>query len=131
MDERLQGILQSVQKKADSVTASASDAMYGVGKKATQMLSVSKMNMRIMDLQTEVSAQLRSIGELVYATHTGEPTDSDVLLQKLQVIDGLKAQIDALTAEVAKARGVAPVCPVCGTPGVTGDAFCRGCGRKL
>lgn len=132
MDEKLQNILDSVQKTAETVGATASDAASGVGKKASQLLSVGKMNIQLMDLKTEVGAQLREVGEMVYATHTGNPTDSDALLGKLQVIDGLNSRIDALNAELCRAKDAdAVVCPNCGTAARSGDRFCRGCGRPL
>ena len=130
MDERLQSILDMVQKTASNAANSASDAAYSVGQRATQMLSVGKLNIRLLDLKTEVNAQLREVGELIYATHTGDPTDSDVLLAKLQTIDDLHAQIGQLSAELAKAKG-GKVCPGCGAVSEKDDVFCRECGKKL
>jgi len=133
MDERLQALLNNVQKTASSAGDAAADAAASVSRKATQLLSVGKINMQLTELRANVAGQLREIGEMVYATHTGNPTDSDVLLEKLQVIDGLNAQIDALTAELRKARGEggAVVCPNCGTIARKGDRFCRSCGGRL
>lgn len=129
MDERLQALLDSVQKTAATVGDTAADAAYGVKTKATQLLSVAKMNIRLMDLKTEVNAQLREVGELIYATHTGDPTDSEVLLEKLRGIDGLNDQIAELTACLTREKG--QVCPVCGAAAQNGDAFCRACGTRL
>jgi DNA repair exonuclease SbcCD ATPase subunit len=131
MDERLQSILDSVQKTAVSVTNSATDAAYLVNRKATQLLSVGKMNIQLVDLKAEVNVQLREVGEMVYATHTGDPTDSEVLLEKLRVIDTLQAQIADLTEQIAAAKGRSDGCPTCGAPVQPGDTYCRQCGGKL
>ncbi len=39
---------------------------------------------------------------MIYATHTGTLTESEVLLAKLQEIDGLRQQIDRLEREIAR-----------------------------
>jgi hypothetical protein len=130
MDEKMQELLNAVQQTAVSVGASASDVAYSVGKKADQLLSVGKLNVQIMDLKTTMGAKLREVGELVYATHTGSPSDSEVLLSKLEEIDGIRARIDALAAEQAQAKG-GTLCPHCGAAAGKGDVFCRRCGGKL
>ena len=77
-----------------------------------------------------ITAALRELGELLYATHTGTLTESEVLLAKLQEIDGLRQQIDRLEWEIARLQGGA-VCPFCGAAARSGDVFCRECGQKL
>jgi len=130
MDERLQSILDSVQRTATSAANTAGGAAYNVGKKASQLLSAGKLNVRIAELKAEADHQLQIVGEMVYATHTGDPTSSDELLEKLREIDALNAQIDALNAELRAQRGTA-VCPICGAAAKTGDIFCRSCGARL
>jgi transposase len=129
MDERLQAILDSVQKTADTAAETAQD----MGKRATQWLSAGKLNIRIMDLKNQVSEKLREVGQMVYSTHTGSPTDSESLLQKLREIDQLNAQIQALTAEMQQGKEPqgAVVCPICGALARKNDKFCRSCGAKL
>ena len=130
MNERLQELLDAVQRTACEVTGVASDAAYGVGKKATELLSVAKLNIRLNDLKNQISAELRVVGEMMYATHTGTPTDSETLLAQLQVIDGLYAQIAEIEAEIADLRGQV-TCPGCGADRIEGDVFCRHCGTRL
>ena len=67
---------------------------------------------------------------MIYATHTGTPTESEVLLAKLQEIDALRENIRQLEQEIARLQGGA-VCPVCGAKAQRGDVFCRECGGKL
>lgn len=132
MNEKVQDLLDNVQRTACQVSDVAVDAAYGVGKKAGELLSVAKLNIRLVDLRSEVNLQLREVGEMVYATHTGTPTESEALLAKLQEIDALKEQIANLEAEIGRqhARGE-DGCPVCGTVPREGDQFCRECGEKL
>lgn len=130
MNERLQELLDSVQRTAGVVGEAAGDVAYGVGKRASMLLSVGKLNIQSVDLKAEIAAQLRQVGEMMYATHTGDPTDSDDLLEKLQKIDGLHAQIAALDAEIARLQG-GVLCPHCGAPAKNGEVFCKECGGKL
>ena len=92
MNERLQELLDAVQRTASQVGGSAADAAYGMGKRAGELLSVAKLNIRIMDLKGAVSTALREVGEMIYATHTGTLTESEVLLAKLQEIDGVTVE---------------------------------------
>ena len=41
---------------------------------------------------------------MLYATHRGKPSDSDELLAKLQVIDGLEERAQALSAQAEALR---------------------------
>lgn len=128
MNEKLQELLDSVQRTAAQVGDAASDAAYGMGKKAEELLSVAKLRIRIATLEGAVEGALAEIGEMIYATHTGNPTDSEDLLEKLREIDDLKAQIAALHAEIGQQQ---PACPTCGAACRPGDSFCRECGGKL
>jgi len=88
------------------------------------------MNIRIIDRKAAVNTAMREIGELLYATHTGDPTESEVLQAKLEEIDALKAEIAALEEQIRKEKTVCG-CAVCGGEIRTGDVFCRNCGGKL
>lgn len=130
MNEQLQDLLDSVQNAACQVSQAAADAACGVGKKAETLLSVAKLRIRAATLEGQVEECLEEIGGMIYATHTGDPTDSETLLAKLQEIDGLKAQTAALRAEISRLQEE-PVCPICGAPAREADVFCRECGGKL
>lgn len=130
MNERLQELLDAVQRTASQVGGSAADAAYGMGKRAGELLSVAKLNIRIMDLKGAVSTALREVGEMIYATHTGTLTESEVLLAKLQEIDGLRQQIDPAGAGDRPAPGRRGV-PLLRGGRRSGDVFCRECGQKL
>lgn len=130
MNEKLAALLESVQRTAIQASDVAADAAYGVSKKAGELLSVAKLNIRIMDRKAEVNNALKEVGEILYATHTGVPTDSEILLAKLQEIDALKAEIADLQAQIRQEEA-AHTCPTCGAFVREEDAFCGECGDQL
>ena len=130
MNERLANLLAMVHQTAIQAGTVAADAAYGAGKMADELLSVAKLNIRIMERKMEVDRCLREVGEILYATHTGMPSDSDLLLAKLQEIDALKAEIATLKAEIRQEE-LMRICPTCGAGIQDGDMFCRECGGKL
>ena len=130
MNEKLYELLDAVQRTAVQASSVASDAAYGMGKKANELLAVAKLNIKIMELKGNVKTQMQELGELLYATHTGNPTESDVLLEKLQGIDALYAQIAEYEAQIGK-EAAAPTCSTCGAEVQEDAAFCGECGETL
>ena len=94
---------------------------------------MAKLNIRAAENKADTGRALREVGEMIYATHTGTPTDSDVLLEKLQEIDRLREEAEAIQAEIGRLKGQEAEnrCPTCGAQTREGDAFCRECGGKL
>lgn len=136
MKDKVWKLVDSVQKAVGQAGETASDAAYGVSKKAGELLSVAKLNVRIADLKASVLTALREVGELMYATHTGTPTPSETLVAKLEEVDRLKAEIRSLEEQAAVLRKQEPTaapthCPVCGAVQHEGDLYCRECGAKF
>lgn len=131
MDEKLQEILDTVQKTAVEVGTAAGDLFSAAGQRASALLSVSKLNVRTADLKAQRSVLLQEVGAMVYGTHTGTVADSDKLLAKLREIDGVEQDLSRVNAEIARLRQNARVCPLCGADARSGDAFCRNCGTRL
>ena len=123
MDEKLNELLHTVRR-------TAAGAACGVCRKTEELVSAVRLRQRVAELEREEEARLAEAGRMVYATHTGTPTESEDLLSKLQEIDELHAQL----ADINDALGRVPEPPVCSTCGAAireGDAFCRECGGKL
>ncbi len=130
MNEKLQNLLELVRRTAWQAGDLAADAVYGAGQMADDLLSSAKLRVRAATLEGDVKGKLTEIGEMVYATHTGSPTESEELLAKLQEIDELKAQLADVNETLGR-RPQPPVCPTCGAGVREEDAFCRECGGKL
>lgn len=130
MNEKLFGMLDTVRKSALQAGETASNVAYAVGKQAGAALDTAKLNMQILEKQSAVRDAFRELGEILYATHTGHPSDSDILLEKLQTIDEMKAEIAELEIAAGRASRV-HLCPYCGAEVREADRYCRECGREL
>ena len=130
MNDKLYELMELVKATAVQAGSVAADAAYGVGKLAEEALDAAKLRIKLARLEGDVSAAMMEVGEMMYATHTGTPTESDELLEKLKHIDGLKAEI-AQANEALGREPEPPACPTCGAEVQEGDHFCRTCGGKL
>ena len=129
MNQKLSELLASVQSTAVQVSDVAVDAVYGAGKKAGELVDAARVQLRIVDRKAEVNLVLRELGEILYATHVGEPSDSEIMLAKLQEIDALKAEIAKLENRLGR-KSTPAICETCGAEVQENAAFCGECGEK-
>ena len=130
MNEKLYAMLDTIRTTALQAGDTAASVAYAVGKQADAALSAAKLNLRILERKNDVKAVFQELGEMLYATHTGSPSDSDALLEKLQSIDTMKAEIAQMEVQTGRAV-VVHACPACGREARDGDRYCRFCGGKL
>ncbi len=125
MDESLHQKTAQWRHAAAQAGELASGALYLAGQTAAKAACLTRQSVQAAALRRSIDAALQDLGQLLYDTHTGHPRDSEVLLAKMEEIDGLKSRLRALE------RQRRPACPACGGPCAPEDRFCRHCGGKL
>ena len=130
MDEKLRELQEKARQSCRRAATAAADAAYLASHQALRLMDSAKLRLHLAELEKQRGRELRRVGELVYATHTGDPTDSEQLLEQLQAVDSVNDQIAEVNGELVRRNG-GQVCPRCG--GVSGgeDCFCRHCGARL
>ena len=129
MNETFGKILTTAYGAAVRAGGAAVNVASAVGRKTGELADSAKLRFHAATLEGRVEGTLAEVGELLYATHTGSPTDSEVLQRKLEKIDALKAELAEVNGKLG--RETARVCPACGEKSHPGDVFCRFCGGKL
>ena len=128
--ERLNELCACAGKTAAEIGEAARNGAVRAGQTAENVVHYARVKISILDLKAEISTRMRTVGELVYATHTGNPSDSGTIETVLAEIDDLKSEVRRKTRELGSIRGV-KVCPFCGSPNGSDDVFCSNCGEVL
>lgn len=123
-------LFRGSRKIAEDVGEAAWAGALKAGRGAENAVRYTRLKVRILDLRSQVNAQMRTIGELVYATHSGNPTPSATLQEALEAADRLNEEIEDCQRALAALRGVR-LCGVCGAENDAGDAYCTRCGQSL
>lgn len=89
MNEKLNQALKNARLAVRQVGEAASDVAWIVEKKADAAAETARKNAHAEAVRQEIDTRLMELGALLYATHIGNPTDSETLLQKMEQIDAL------------------------------------------
>lgn len=119
--------ISEIISKLKSTAVSVGDKAAKAGK---DFVSTTKTNIRIMELNSQIDAEYKNAGKLLYAVHNGEEISPEAIDEVLEIIDGKKAELDELNSAIAKAK-LAYTCPVCGKNVGKTAAFCSACGAKI
>ena len=111
MDERMARLLRAAQDgariaadKAAQAAAAAGQAVSAAGESIADYRDLHRLEREIEGLRQEIKLQLQAVGGMLYATHCGHPSDSEELLEKLRVIDGLEARATDLSTRAERLR---------------------------
>lgn len=123
-------LLHRTRATAAEVAETARSGAALVSQKAEDTLAGAKLRRAVRDLEEEIELQMRAVGELVYATHKGNPSDSEDIQEILEYVDSLYEQLDGHQRELKAMQG-ALFCDVCGAENAATNVYCQECGQPL
>ena len=114
----------------DDVVINAKSAAEAVGKKAGQIVDVSKLRINVAELNAEISKRYEALGEYVYETCREQLAEDAEAVGKMGQLDELVNQRNAVTKELVDKQNKV-VCPTCGKQSPSTALYCSNCGTKL
>ena len=126
----LNRLLRLTRETAAGAAEAARAGAAIVGQRAEETLACAKLRTTIQELREDIDRELRTAGQLVYATHQGSPSDSDALQAVLERLDALHRDLGDAERELKIHRG-ARFCEACGTENAAGSGYCQECGSPL
>jgi len=128
--EFLTNLLAKTKASAADVTEAARDGVAALSVKANETITTATLHRAIADLEDEIDLQLCDIGRLVYATHCGNPSDSEEMQKILEYVDGLFEEIAGHERQLELMQGQR-VCNVCGAKNSATNVYCQDCGQPF
>ena len=101
----------------EDVVVNAKEAVNAVGKKAGQMVDISKLRLSAADLNNEISKK------------TGNDS-ADLADECITTIDDLYEQLDAVNDQISALRSKV-ICKKCGAENPAEACYCNMCGSKF
>lgn len=123
-------LLRRTRDAALDVSEAARSGAELAGQRAGDALACAKLNQAVSDLQEEIDLQMQAVGELIYATHRGTPSDSQAVQEILEYVDGLYEELEGHQQQLKLLRGLL-LCGACGAENGGGNVYCHNCGQPL
>lgn len=130
MKDKINTFLKKVKASATVAGEYAGKKATEIGEKTSDAFNISKLNLKLFDLNTDMDVLYKEIGKLVYASHSGEDASAEELEEKLNAADAKMQEIADIKEQIA-ALGSSKKCPVCGHECESTAAFCSKCGASF
>lgn len=130
MKDSIRGIWDKICAGATVAGEFAAKTAETVTSKAQGVYNSSKVNLKILDLTTDIEVLYKEIGRIIYAAHTNEESSAEELDARLLAIDEKMKEIEDLRLSVAS-DSEEKVCPECGKENAGDSNFCANCGTAL
>ena len=108
----------------------AKAAVDTLGEKASQLVDVSKLNIRMAELKNDMKNEYVNLGKAVYKARKENMEDDVTVNYEVAQIDNLNLQIEELKKQIATMKNKI-LCKTCGQPNETGARYCSKCGGEL
>jgi hypothetical protein len=114
----------------DDVVVNAKSAAEVVGKKAGQLVDVSKLRISAAEINSEITKKYQALGQYVYENCREALAEEEAVQTAATAIDELNTQYAAIVKEIGNKQNKV-TCPSCGKQCSNSDQFCSTCGTKL
>ena len=114
----------------DRVMDKAKVFAEAAGKKAEKAVELSKLKLRVSQINSEIRKIYEKLGKAVYNMKKADYDDPGLIESVAEEIDELFAEKAAVERKIARIRSLV-ICPVCGAKNPNDSDFCCKCGTTF
>lgn len=114
----------------DDLLVNAKSAANTVGKKAGDLVDVSKLKISSAEASADIAKLYQAIGEYVVTNLRDKVAEDPELAGKIAEVDGLQEKVEVIQKALADKKNKT-ICDKCGTENDNTASFCHNCGEKL
>ncbi|MBQ6143063.1 MAG: zinc ribbon domain-containing protein [Clostridia bacterium] len=114
----------------ENIFMKAKGAVDALGEKAGQFVDVSKLNIRVAELKSDLKNEFESLGKTVYNCEKNHIDSAQETNTFVSNIDNIYIQIEELKKQIAEMKNKV-ICKFCGGANENNALYCGKCGKKL
>ncbi len=114
----------------DKIISELKNTADKVVKKSVELAELSKIKLSIASTKSEIGANYKALGELVYMAQKNDEADSKDITELIEKIDELYKRLDEFN-EVYSSLKNEKICPDCNKANPMDQAYCGSCGHKF
>lgn len=114
----------------DDVVINAKTAASAVGKKAEQIVDLSKLKYAAAGLNNEFSKKKEALGSYIFESYKTGKLDQNKVTEKINELKELEQNLIATKEMISEAKNK-KICKECGFENEKESTFCNKCGEKL
>ena len=114
----------------DDVVDKAKDIAETAGKKAEKVVEVSKLKLRVSQINSEAKKAYEKLGSAVYHMKIANYEDEGLIASVVEEVDGLYAERAKIEARLASLKNQV-ICDTCGAKNPEDAVYCVKCGSRL
>ncbi len=131
MDEMFRDLFDKVKTTAAAASDIVGKSVGDAGKKAGEVVEVTKLRVKIFDLKNDIHVLWREIGQLVYESHAEPDSDPPKLDEKLAAVDEKMQQIRECKLRIQELKKAAESAAGDGNTAESENEVCPHCGEPL
>ncbi len=117
-------------KAFEEFISKAKGAVDIIGEKAGQFVDVSKQNLKLIDLKSQLKSEFEALGKVVYENYGKDNDENPELASRIQSIKLITEEIEKLKIQIAFTKNKI-LCKSCGHNNEVGSLYCAKCGENL
>ena len=114
----------------DDVLSKAKGAAYVATKKTGEIVEVSKLKLKCIQLNGQIKDEYEKLGSAVYSMRKNGYENEELIASVSAEIDSLLKELDEVSSKVESIKSII-VCPTCGKKNPDTSYYCSKCGSRI